>query len=281
MTQGRPTAPVTPPAPVPVPVIGRESAAAERVTREDLVLFVNACFACTGQSEFYGDAAGQGIAIRFLHEYILGNYRRLYARTLATGINHYNRVLIVQNLLAAGAPAEPAARVEEGELILATLLALPAPRAYQVLREVRSRRVNNRRTRAVIREFLRRRPDPVFDAVKYRVHVRAVAAHAHLRLPGEIGRFVFEGDVAQGGLRDAAVRVVPARPLQPGVAVRPAVHHRGGAGEKARGAAGQVPCSHRAADDVFGKADLAGGSGAGRGGADRDRSDAGAADPAV
>ncbi|HRI54490.1 MAG TPA: hypothetical protein PLW65_30330, partial [Pseudomonadota bacterium] len=175
-----------------------ERAASERVAREDLVLFINACFACTGQSEFYGDAAVQGISIRFLHEYILGNYRRLYARTLAAGINHYNRALIVKNLLAAGAPREPAARAEEGELILATLLALPAPRAYQLLREVRSRRINNRRTRAIIREFLGRRPDRVFDAVKYRVHVRAVAAHAHLRLPGEVGRFVFEGVSRKG-----------------------------------------------------------------------------------
>lgn len=189
MAQARPALP-DPPA--------SERAASERVAREDLVLFINACFACTGQSEFYGDAAGQGISIRFLHEYILGNYRRLYARTLAAGINHYNRSLIVKNLLAAGAPREPTERAEEGELILATLLALPAPRAYQLLREVRSRRINNRRTRAVIREFLGRRPDRVFDAVKYRVHVRAVAAHAHLRLPGEVGRFVFEGVSRKG-----------------------------------------------------------------------------------
>ena len=27
-------------------------AVADRVTREDLVLFINACFSCTGQAEF-------------------------------------------------------------------------------------------------------------------------------------------------------------------------------------------------------------------------------------
>ncbi|MFO0579299.1 MAG: hypothetical protein U1A78_35300 [Polyangia bacterium] len=165
--------------------------AAERVAREDLVLFINACFAATGQSEFYGDAAGQGVSIRFLHEYIQGNYRRLYARTLAAGINHFSRALIALNLLRAGAPTEPAQREEEGRLILATLLSLPAHRAYHLFREVRSLRINNRRTRAVMAEFLRRRPDPVFDAVKYRAHVRAVATHAHLKLPGELPRFLF------------------------------------------------------------------------------------------
>ena len=76
----------------------------EQVAREDLVMFVNACFSCTGQREFYGDARGQSVSIEFLHQYILGNYRRLYARTLAAGINHFNQAQIVLNLLASGSP---------------------------------------------------------------------------------------------------------------------------------------------------------------------------------
>lgn len=169
------------------------AAAAERVAREDLVLFINACFASTGQSEFYGDSAGQGVSIRFLHEYILGNYRRLYARTLAAGVNHFNQMLIVRNLLAAGAPKEPAQRLEEGQLILAALLGLPPQRAYHLLRELRAARINNRRSRGVVRAFLARRPDLAFDAVKYRAHVRAAAAHTHLKLPAEVAEFVFVG----------------------------------------------------------------------------------------
>lgn len=169
--------------------------AAERVAREDLVLFINACFAATGQSEFYGDATGQGVSLRFLHEYIQGNYRRLYARTLAAGINHHARGLIALSLLRAGAPSDTAQREEEGRLLLATLLSLPPQRAYHLLREARAQRINNRRTRALMAEFLRRRPDLVFDAVKYRAHVRSVATHAHLRLGernAEIPRFLFE-----------------------------------------------------------------------------------------
>lgn len=175
------------------PLPGPSIAAAERVAREDLVLFINACFASTGQSEFYGDSAGQGVSIRFLHEYILGNYRRLYARTLAAGVNHFNQTLIVRNLLAAGAPKDPAERREEGQLILAALVTLPPQRAYHLFRELRTSRINNRRSRGVIRAFLARRPDLSFDAVKYRAHVRAVAAHAHLTLPGELAEFVFAG----------------------------------------------------------------------------------------
>jgi len=165
----------------------------ERIEREDLVMFINACFACTGQAEFYGPAGGQAVSVEFLHEYILGNYRRLYARTLAAGINHFNQGLILQNLLALGAHGRgPSGRAEEGRLIAAALRALPPQRALKVLRALRERRVNNRRTRAVIRDYLASRPDPAFDAVKYRAHVRALAAHAHLRLPGELGPFLFE-----------------------------------------------------------------------------------------
>jgi len=170
---------------------GQPQSAAERVAREDLVLFINACFASTGQSEFYGDSAGQGVSIRFLHEYILGNYRRLYARTLAAGVNHFNQALIVRNLLGAGAPTDAAQRAEEGQLILAALLSLPPQRAYHLFRDLRAARINNRRSRAVMRAFLARRPDPAFDAVKYRAHLRAAAAHTHMTLPGELGTFLF------------------------------------------------------------------------------------------
>jgi len=166
---------------------------AERVAREDLVMFINACFSCTGQREFYGDARGQSVSIEFLHEYILGNYRRLYARTLAAGINHFNMAQIVTGLLATGRDAHPEHREEEGALIRAALRVLPPQRALRVLGALRSLRVNNRRARAVARDYLAGRPDVHFDAVKYRAKVRAAAVHAHLRLPGEVGPFLFRG----------------------------------------------------------------------------------------
>ena len=163
----------------------------EQVEREDLVMFINASFACTRQHEFYGDSAGQHISIEFLHAYTLGNYRRLYSRTLAAGINHFNQARIVCNLLAAGSPRFKGMRAEEGELIAAALKRLPPNRVFQVFRELRQRRVNNRRTRAVIRRYLENQKDPSFHAVKYRSKVRDAVAHAHLKLENEIGRFLF------------------------------------------------------------------------------------------
>lgn len=167
-------------------------AAARRVEREDLVTFINAAFSSTGQREFYGDAAGQAISIDFLHEYIHGNYRRLYARCLAVGLNHFNTAKIIGNLLASSREASSGWH-EEGRLITAALRGLPAPQAFRLLRALAGRRVNNRRTRALVRQWLRERPDPDFDAVKYRGALRSIVRHCHLRLPEERARFLFEG----------------------------------------------------------------------------------------
>ncbi|MGV3722044.1 MAG: hypothetical protein ACO1SX_14125, partial [Actinomycetota bacterium] len=168
-----------------------EESHSERVGREDLVHFINAAFCCTRQHEFYTDAQGQALTIEFLHLYILGNYRRLYARTLAAGINHFNQGLILFNLLSTGSETPKSFREEEGQIIRSALRTLPPQRALRLFEKLRLRRVNNRRTRAVIRDYLASRPDPLFDAVKYRPRVRSAARHAHLSLPAETGRFLF------------------------------------------------------------------------------------------
>ncbi len=84
----------------------------QQVEREDLVMFINACLSCTGQREFYDDAWGQKLSLDFLHDYILGNYRLLYTRTLAAGINHFNQSQILLKLLATGKETLPEHRAE-------------------------------------------------------------------------------------------------------------------------------------------------------------------------
>lgn len=102
--------------------------AIERTTREDMVMFINACFACTSQKEFYGESVEQAVSIEFLHKYILINYRKLYVRTLAAGINHFNQIMIIANLLATGKDTIEAQRKEENALITHTLQKLPPQR---------------------------------------------------------------------------------------------------------------------------------------------------------
>jgi hypothetical protein len=176
-----------------------QSTREEQVTREDLSLFINACFACTGQKEFYETADNQRLSAGFLHDYIAGNYRRLYARCLTAGINHFNQCEIILKLLATGKSVEPADRAEEGRLILAALQQLPTQRAWGVLRDLQSRRINNRRARAITRDYLAQRQNLPFEAIKYRSKVKAAIAHNHLNttqsaspLPADLGTFLFD-----------------------------------------------------------------------------------------
>jgi hypothetical protein len=173
--------------------MSRLSNASDRVAREDLLLFVNACFACTGQREFYGDGRGQRVSLDFLHRYIAGNYRDLYAQVLALGVNHLNRALIVRNLLASGRDTRDTSRARENALLTRTLHTLPTHRAMHLLEDLAKHGVNNRRARALTKAYLERAKDRDFLAVKYRRSYRRAAVHAHVPFAGELGPFFLRG----------------------------------------------------------------------------------------
>lgn len=165
---------------------------ANEVVREDLIMFINACFTCTGQREFYDDAYGQKVSLDFLHDYILANYRLLYCRTLAVGINHFNQIQIILKLLATGKQTTPEYRAEENRLITAALHHLPAHRAWKLLAQIRQQGINNRRARAITKNYINSRsPRLEFDAVKYRSKLQAIATHNHLKLDHELNAFLF------------------------------------------------------------------------------------------
>jgi hypothetical protein len=158
----------------------------DRVECEDVVMFINAAISSTGQREFHSSAAEQRMSLAFLHEYVLGNYRELYAATLALDINDHNAALVAVNLLRTGASGV------EGRLIGRRLALLPPQRVYGLIRQLRKLGVNNRRTRAIVRDWIAARPDPAFDAVKYRRSLAIAARHTHLALPDEIGTVLFD-----------------------------------------------------------------------------------------
>lgn len=155
-------------------------------------MFVNAAIAATAQREFRSSADSQRMSLQFLHEYVLVNYRDLYAAALALDINDFNASMVVTNLLRTARAASADQRAVEGRLIAARLRTLPPQRVYRVFRQLRSLGVNNRRTRAIVRDWLRERPDQAFDAVKYRRSLAIAARHAHAALPGEVGTAVFD-----------------------------------------------------------------------------------------
>lgn len=159
---------------------------------DDVLLFVNAAITATGQREFHSDEDAQRLSLDFLHAYMLGNYRDLYAGVLALDINDHNAVLIIRRLLETAADATAEQRRREGRLIAARLALLPPQRVYGLFRTLRRSRVNNRRTRALLRDWLSTRPDPALDAVKYRNGLKQALRHTHLTLGDEeLGAFLF------------------------------------------------------------------------------------------
>lgn len=167
----------------------------EQVEREDLIMFINACLSCTGQREFYDEYSysyGQKISVDFLHNYILGNYRRLYCLTLGSGINHFNQSQIILKLLATGQNVHPDDRATENQLITTTLDRLPPQRAWGLLWQLRKKGINNRRARSIAQAYINSRGDKLpFQAVKYRAKLRAIVSHFHLKLEPELSSFLF------------------------------------------------------------------------------------------
>ncbi|WP_067796774.1 hypothetical protein [Actinomadura formosensis] len=164
---------------------------ADLVACEDVLMFVNAAITSTGQREFHHDAGEQRLSLDFLHEYMLENYREVYAAALALDVNDHNAAIIVRNLLVRAGEVGVERRRREGLLIARRLETLPPQRVYRLFRELRRLGVNNRRTRAVIRDWMAARRDPAFDFVKYRGAVKDVVRHAHLRLGDEQHDFLF------------------------------------------------------------------------------------------
>ncbi|WP_324793388.1 hypothetical protein SJX93_08725 [Streptomyces cyaneofuscatus] len=167
---------------------------ADLVAAEDVLLFANAAITATGQREFRSGALDQQLSLDFLHTYVRVNYRRVYAACLALDINDHNAARIVLGLLETAGEASAEERRTEGRLIAARLARLPPQRVYRLFGEVRRAGINNRRTRAIMRDWLAARPDLGHDAVKYRSGVKTAARHIHLRCAGEaaeVGAFLF------------------------------------------------------------------------------------------
>ncbi|WP_280437962.1 hypothetical protein [Nocardia carnea] len=168
------------------------SVRSDQIATEDVLLFANASITATGQREFHSGQRRQQLSLDFLHDYMLGNYRELYTAILALDINDHNAAAMILRLLATAGEASPEQRRTEGLMIARRLELLPAQRVYRLLRRIREAGINNRRTRAIIRDWLVTRPDPDLDAVKYRGALATTLRHTHLPPQHtELGDFLF------------------------------------------------------------------------------------------
>ena len=69
---------------------------------------------------------------------------------------------------------------------------MPANRVYRVLERLVALRLNNRRIRRIVADYLASRPAPELHTLKYRRRLSSIAAHFHLRLPAEESRLLFQ-----------------------------------------------------------------------------------------
>ena len=165
----------------------------EKIQKDDILMFINACFSSTGQNEFYESSYTQSLTISFLHEYMLVNYRELYFRFLGVGINHYNQAKIILNLLSTGKNSIKELRFLENEYITKSLKKLPSNRVYKLFVELKKNKVNNARTKAIVKNYLKSKKDLPFDVLKYRNKFKTFLQHTHTKIEKEVGTFIFEG----------------------------------------------------------------------------------------
>lgn len=165
----------------------------KKIAKEDLLLFVNACLTCTGQEEFYETSFSQKVTIKFLHQYILVNYRNIYSCFLALDINHFNKLMIIKNLLANGKNIDKTQRKKEITNIYLALEKLPPQRVYKLFVLLAKEKVNNRTTKALIKNFIYKKRDYNFDAIKYGSKVKKALRHVHSKLPEDLNNFLYKG----------------------------------------------------------------------------------------
>lgn len=158
----------------------------DQVERDDLRLFFNACLSATAQAERDATWYEQRLALDFLHAYMRVNYRALYAHMVVLPINDFNRQQILYGLLR-----HPVPHTHENPLIFQGLLRLPVHRVYKVFARLAQDRVNNRRTRQIIRAYLAHRNNLPFDLIKYRRLLRQILRHVHYPLSAEAYVFLF------------------------------------------------------------------------------------------
>lgn len=174
----------------------------EKVQKDDLLMFINACYTCTGQDEFYENEFSQNVSISFFHEYMLVNYRNLYAKFLQTGINHFNMILIIKNLLKTGKNIDKIQRRKEIEIIKKAFDILPPQRVYKIFTSLSEEKINNRSVRYLIKDYILNKRDMYFDAIKYKTKFKASVRHIHLKLSEELNTFLYGDYLKSKGFKN-------------------------------------------------------------------------------
>ena len=164
----------------------------------DLVEFLSVACTGTGQRTFYNTRKEQETALASMHQRMLVSDRRIYSLIAGFPINDRNRQLICENLLASAKQATDLSL--EDHVIAYVMEQIQFNRVLNMLCELVDNKVNNSRTRRIIR-FVWEALIDEYRAIKYRDKVRRLLRHAHIPershdgpnadLKAEIHRWIF------------------------------------------------------------------------------------------
>lgn len=164
----------------------------QQADTKTLIDFISASLTSTGQEEYYNTAQEQKKALLQTHKPILEKYREFYALLLVSTINDINKQIIVMNVLKCGKDVDNSVKEYENNLILQALTNMQTNRAYQTLELLAENKVNNKRTRDLVRRFLESRKNYKYEFVKYKAKVKKIVTHNHLYKKNEIWDFLFD-----------------------------------------------------------------------------------------
>lgn len=143
----------------------------------DLVEFLSVACTGTGQRTFYNTRKEQEAALGGMHQRLLASDRRTYALIAGFPINDRNRQLICENLLSS---AKEASDLDlEDHVVAYVMQQIQFNRVLNMLCELVDQKVNNSRTRRIIR-FVWKVLIDEYRAIKYRDKVRRLLRHAHI-----------------------------------------------------------------------------------------------------
>lgn len=154
--------------------------------------FISTALTGTGQTEFYNTKLEQREGLLKTHKPIFEKYRKFYALMLLSNINDISKQLIIYNLLNNSRLITSDIKDWENKIIIHSLNRMKISRAYKALVILADNKVNNSRTRSLVRKWLGSRENYKFEVLKYKKKIKKIIIHNHLHEEGDIWDFIFE-----------------------------------------------------------------------------------------
>ena len=157
--------------------------------------FLNCAMSSTIQEEFYTSKDEQTKKTLKIHKEMFDDSREFYSVSLLLNINDIHKMIVIKTLMENDIDNDK--KDQENNIVLDSLKKMPTNRAFKALYVLALNKVNNARVRWLIRQFIRERENLVFEAVKYKKFLKAIARHAHVDFEKiaknkDVERFIYD-----------------------------------------------------------------------------------------